>query len=393
VLPLLARLPWLRHTDERAPRVQSGWLAPAAAAAVTVAGVAVLSLAVVVVQTLDPTGGLPFSGSLALAGRLWLLAQGGQLQLASGPIVLAPLLLTVAMAWGLSRVGRVLGRADELRAGLAFSTAVATHVVLTLGVALAVSSPGARISLPRTLLGGLVLAGVAVGWGLGRDSGLLDAALDRLPSAIRPMLRGVLAGMLAAVALCGLVVAVALGADAHGYAVVSGSLGGAGAGAVGLLGLSAILLPNAVAAVLGLAAGPGFSVGTGTLISVHGISLSPVPALPLLAALPDTQAVPLLAFVSQVVPVVAGLVSGTTVGRWFTDQDGGAIVAGLSGIGAGVLMGALSSVLAWAGGGSLGNGALVQVGAPPLTTGLAVAAQCGIAAALGAATTRWRAAR
>ena len=393
MVSLLARLPWLRHPDERAPRVQAGWLVPAATAAVTVGGVAVLTLAVVVVQTLDPTGGLPFSGSLALAARLWLLAQGGQIRLSSGSIVLAPLLVTAAIAWGLSRVGRLLGRADELRAGRVLSISVAVHVVLTLAVSLLVSSPGARIGLPRTLLGALVLAGVAVGWGMGRDSGLLDAALDRLPSAVRPMLRGVLAGMLAALALCGFVVAVALGADTHGYAAVSGSLGGAGAGAVGLLGLGAILLPNAVAAALGLTAGPGFSVGTGTLISVHGISLSPVPALPLLAALPDTQAVPLLAFLSQVVPVVVGLVAGTTVGRWFTDPDGGPVVAGLAGIGTGVLMGVLSALFTWIGGGSLGNGALVTVGAPPLSTGLAVAAQCGIAAALAAATTRWRRAR
>ncbi|MDQ1532114.1 MAG: hypothetical protein QOE37_2239 [Microbacteriaceae bacterium] len=394
MVSLLARLPWPRGGDEHAPhRVRSGWLALGATAAVTVSGMLVLALAVVVVQTLDPSGGLPVSGSLALAVRLWLLAQGGQLQLASGPIVLAPLAITAAIAWGLSRVGRLLGRADELRAGRAFSTALAGHVVLTLALALAVSSSGARIGLVRTLLGAAVLGAVALGWGLGRDSGLLDAALDRLPTATRPMLRGVVAGMLAALALCGIVVAVALGADAHGYAVVSGSLGGAGAGAVGLLGLGAILLPNAAAAVLGLAAGPGFFVGTGTLISVHGITLSPVPALPLLAALPDTQAVPLLAFVSQAVPVVAGLVAGTTVGRWFTDVDGGSIVAGLTGIGAGVLMGVLSAGLAWIGGGSLGNGALAHVGAPPLTTGLAVAAQCGIAAAVAGATTRWRASR
>lgn len=352
-----------------------------------------LALAVVVVQTLDPSGGLPVSGSLALAARLWLLAQGARLQLSSGPIVLAPLAITAAIAWGLAGVGRLLARSEELRAGRVFATAVAVHVALTLGVGLAVSSSAVQIGLLRTVLGALLLAVVGLGWGLGRDSGLLDAALDRLPSAARPMLRGVVAGMLAALALCGLVVAIALGADAHGYAVVSSSLGGAGAGAVGLLGLGAILLPNAAAAVLGLSAGPGFFVGTGTLISVHGITLSPVPALPLLAALPDTQAVPLLAFVSQVVPVVAGLMAGTTVGRWFTDVDGGSIVAGLTGIGAGVLMGLLSALLAWVGGGSLGNGALAQVGAPPLTTGLAVAAQCGIAAALAGATTRWRASR
>ena len=55
------------------------WLAVAAAAAVTVTGLVGLGLGVVVVQTLDPSGGLPVSGSIALAGRLWLLAQGGRL--------------------------------------------------------------------------------------------------------------------------------------------------------------------------------------------------------------------------------------------------------------------------------------------------------------------------
>ncbi len=59
------------------------------------------------------------------------------------------------------------------------------------------------------------------------------------------------------------------------------------------------------AAALGLAAGPGFSIGAATVVSVHGVSLGPVPALPLLAALPDTQAVPLLAFASQAVPALA----------------------------------------------------------------------------------------
>ena len=66
-----------------------------------------------------------------------------------------------------------------------------------------------------------------------------------------------LAGLLTALALCTAVVAVALASDAHGYATLSGSLGGAAAGALGLLGLGVLLLPNAAAAVLGLAAGPG----------------------------------------------------------------------------------------------------------------------------------------
>ena len=133
--------------------------------------------------------------------------------------------------------------------------------------------------------------------------------------------------------------AIALASDARGYAALSGSLGGAGAGALGLMGLAVLLLPNAAAAVLGLAAGPGFLVGSGTLVSVHGVTLGAVPALPLLAALPDTQAVPLIGFVSQAIPALAGLVAGGAVGRWFTDRDGGSVVAGLTGIGAGALMG------------------------------------------------------
>ena len=99
---------------------------------------------------------------------------------------------------------------------------------------------------------------VAVGWGVGRESGLLDAALDRLPGAARPLLRGVLAGLLTALALCTAVVAVALASDARGYATLSGSLGGAARRrARPARPRRCCCCPNAAAAVLGLAAGPG----------------------------------------------------------------------------------------------------------------------------------------
>jgi hypothetical protein len=392
VVSLLARLPRPGSGPQSLPLV---WLALAAVLAVDLAGLAGLGLAVVVVQTLDPAGGLPVGGSAALAGRLWLLAQGGELELPSGPLVLAPLLLTLAIGWGLSRAGRGVVRAQDLTGGRAAARAVVVlvgaHLLVGLLLAGVLDATTGGIGLLRTTAGVAALALLSVGWGVARESGVLDTVLDRLPGATRPLLRGVLAGLLTAMALCTVVIAVALVNDARGYATVSGSLGGAGAGALGLLGLTVLLLPNAAAAVLGLAAGPGFVVGTGTLVSVHGVTLGAVPALPLLAALPDTQAVPLIAFVSQAVPALAGLVAGTTVGRWFTAGDGGSVVAGLTGLLAGVLLGVTSAALVWVGGGSLGDGALAEVGAPALATGIAVALQSGTAAALSAAVTRWRA--
>jgi hypothetical protein len=376
-----------------------GWTGPAwsvaAVAVVTLVGLAGLGIAVVVVSTLDPSGGLTVGGSLGLAGRLWLLANGGELRLDSGPLRLAPLLLTAGIAWGLSRAGRfavhVAGATAARTATLTAAALVAAHTLLTVLLGLLLDDAGARVDLLRTAAGAVVLGLVAGGWGVLRESGGLDLLLDRLPGAARPTLRAVGAGLLALLALCTAVVAVAVASDAAGYAAVSGTLGGAGAGALGLLGLALLLLPNAAAAVAGLAAGPGFVVGAGTAVSVHGVTLGAVPALPLLAALPDTQAVPLLAFASQAVPALAGLVTGVVLGRHLRDDDGEAIAAGLWGIAAGVLLGVATAVVVWIAGGSLGDGALAEVGAPPLATGLAVGAQAAIAAAIAAAVSRWRA--
>ena len=389
MVPLLSRL---TSSGRRTPG-HPVWLAAAATAALSGLGLVGLGLALVVVQTLDPTGGLPVSGSAALAGRLWLLAQGGRLQLDSGPLAVAPLLLTAALAWGLSRVGRGVVAARDVGSTRAaadvLGTVVAVHALLTLLVAVVVGAPGR--GLLQAVAGAAVLALLATGWGVGRESGAIAGALDRLPAAIRPVPRGAAAGLLTALALCTAVVAIAVAADARGYARISAGLGGSGAGAVGTLGLALLLLPNAAAAVLGLAAGPGFSIGSATLVSVHGVTLGPLPALPLLAALPDTQAVPLIAWVSQAIPAVAGLVAGAAVGRRLGGTGGGSVVAGLAGLLAGVLLGVGAAAVAWAGGGVLGDGGLAEVGAPPLATGVAVAAQAGITGAVGAAIARWRA--
>ncbi|MCZ2848428.1 cell division protein PerM [Modestobacter sp. VKM Ac-2978] len=378
---------------ERRTRL-TGVLAVAAALAVSVLGLTGLTLAVVVVQTLDPDGGLPLTASARVAGQLWLLAQGAELQLSSGPLRLAPLAVTAGIAWGISRAAGSVAALRRSRtaggAAVVLAVVVAVHVALTAGLALVVEAPGASVALPRAVLGAGVVALVAGGLGVLRDSGLGVELVDRFPGPGRVVLRAVAAGTLALAACCTAVVAVALVHDVAGLGRVITGLGGAGAGAAGQVGLSLLLLPNAVAAVMGLAAGPGFLVGAGTFVSTSGVTLGSVPALPLLAALPDTQAVPLLAFLSQALPAVAGLVTGAVVGRRLGDDDGGTVIAALWGVVAGLGVGVCAGLWVLVAGGRLGDAALAEVGAPALATGLAIAAQAALAAAVAAAVCRWR---
>jgi len=397
VTSLLSRLPRGGGPDEpgeRSPAALAG-LAAAVVLAVPVVGLLVLLLAVAVVQTLDPAGGLGVGGSTRLAGQLWLLAHGAELELPGGPLRIAPLLLTGGIGWGLSRAaGGLVHRLHLVRGrdvGVVVAVQAVVHALVTAVLAAAVSTEGARAGLLRPVLGALLLAGVAGGFGALRDSGLLGALAARLPGPVPVLGRAVLAGLLALAGGCTAVLAVALAADVRGAAALTTGLGGAGAGATGLAGLSLLLLPNAGAAVAGLAAGPGFGIGTGTFVSASAVHLGPVPALPLLAALPDTQAVPLLAFLAQVLPVLAGLVTGTVVGRRLRDDDGGTVTAALVGLAAGVGLGAATALWVLLAHGRLGDAALASVGAPAPATGLAVAAQAGIAAAAAGAVARWRA--
>jgi hypothetical protein len=396
VTSLLSRLPRTVQRRAGGPRGPApGWLAAAAALAVTVTGLVALLLALVVVQTLDPVGGMPLSASARAAGQLWLLAHGAELGLPSGPLRIAPLLLTLGVAWGLSAAGRSVVALRDLHSvrevGGVLGVLVAVHTVLTVVLAAVVSSPSASVGLARPAVGALVLALLAGGLGVLRESGLRSALVDRFPGPGAALARAILAGVLWLAACCTAVVAVALVDDVSGVAALITGVGGASAGAAGQVGLSLLLLPNATAAVVGLAAGPGFLVGAGTFVSVGGVTLGSVPALPLMAALPDTQAVPLLAFCSQALPVVAGLAAGTALGRRLGDADGGALTAALWGVVSGVGVGVVSGFGVLVAGGRLGDAGLAEVGAPALATGLAVAAQAGIAGALAAAVSRWRA--
>jgi len=146
------------------------------------------------------------------------------------------------------------------------------------------------------------------------------------------------------------------------------------------------LVPNIVVWVASWFTGPGFALGVGSQVSPLGTSVGPLPAIPVLGALPAGESS--FGFVGLVVPVVAAFLAATAVRPALARAVGdgsrlawSALVAVAGGAVGGVLMG----VLAAASAGSVGPGRFSQVGPDPLAVGLAAALEFAIGLALGLA--------
>ncbi|MBX3100281.1 MAG: hypothetical protein KF761_11960 [Salinibacterium sp.] len=125
-------------------------------------------------------------------------------------------------------------------------------------------------------------------------------------------------------------------------------------------------LPNIVIWTASWLVGPGFALGTGSAVSPLATQLGPVPAIPLLGALPQGQLA--FGFVGLLVPVVVGFLVGAILGptaRRSLERRELVLVALLLGFVAGVLLG----LLAWISGGAAGPGRLAEVGPNPWAVG------------------------
>jgi hypothetical protein len=174
----------------------------------------------------------------------------------------------------------------------------------------------------------------------------------------------------------------------HG-ASVSGAvtaLGGGGVGATVIVALDVALLPNAVVFVLGYIAGPGFAVGAGSDVTMNGASSGPLPALPLLEALPVGPASTIVGVLAIVVIIAAGALAARRIAR--TGQPLGPSM--LAAVGAGAAAGVIAALLAAISGGPMGPGRMATVGVSPWQVGLVVAAEVAVVAAGVVGATTWR---
>lgn len=323
-----------------------------------------------------------------------LLAEALGLPAAGDPVKVTIALLGFALLTALLGAragGRIAETGHRMLGGL---TAVIVFAAAGLGVTATALHSAARPSLVQGLIlpAAVFGAGVVIGVLRARRDGdrdRLSDVLDRLSPELRAAAGAALRAGIGAVTLTVAVAAVGVAVlfvlrfpDMIGlYEALHTEVVGGIALTAGQLAIS----PNLVLWAVAWFVGPGFAIGVGSHVSAVGTALGPIPALPVLGALPTGDSA--FGFLGVLVPVVAAFFAGVAVrpalSRTF-DALGPLVVLGVA-AGGGIVGGALTGFLAAASGGAAGPGRLVEVGPDPIAVGLVAAAEFAVAIGIGLA--------
>jgi len=241
--------------------------------------------------------------------------------------------------------------------------------------------------LGRAILGSLLLSGIAGTLGLASGAGRLTVWVSRVPRWVRAIGHGSAAGLLLLVAAASLLVAVMLVMGLNDAAAMMSGLRLKPGDHVAYAVAAVAVVPNAVLFGAAYLLGPGFALGTGTVVSPTIVSLGPVPAFPLLAAVPGDGATPSWAVGVLAVPVLAGAAGAVMAQRAYrvTAYDSAALRGFGSGFGAALLT---TAVIALAGG-SMGTGRMADIGAPLGEVLVAAVASMSLGGLVAGVATAW----
>lgn len=373
-------------------------LASGASAACTAAGLGLVVVTMLVLAgwIAAPHFGLGLIGVVRTATVLWLVGHHVTVQVSgAGQIGMLPLGLVALPGTLLWRAGRAIVRSHQVTSlGEAAATALAVAVpYAALAGALAVASRSklAAASIPQALLASFVIAFVATGFGAARALAPW-AQLGALMSArTRAVLAGTAGALAVLIAAGAMATALALAADVHRFSDVYHTLSPGFVGAALLLLAQIGYLPNAVLWAVAYMLGPGFAVGAGTVAAPTGSVLGPMPAFPLLAALPagaHGSGPGWLGVVMLSVPYLAGAVGGLLVVR--LGPTAVLESAPARGFCCGLLTGFVLGIGSAFAGGPLGDGRMAAVGPSPWQVTAVASLEVGIAAAITAGLVNWR---
>lgn len=341
--------------------------------------------------------------ALATAVAAWLLAQHCALSVPGGEVSIVPLGLSWFLGALLVRGGRQAARlagVADVRGVVAVTAAVAVPYGVAAGLLTrGVRDVGVQATAVHAVPGALMLALLCVGYGALRETNTLRPILDLLPSRATLLLKAAGAATAIVVGIAAAGTALVLVGHLDRAKQLSDSLHPGLPGTALLALVSLVYLPNAVVWTASFGTGPGFAVGTGTSVSLSGVHLGAVPALPLLAPLPQTGHAPLLGWLFFAGVLAAGLVTGWLVAKR-ADIDAGTEWwqryrlpdAGLA-LGAGAVGGVAIGVVSWLSAGAVGPGRMSVVGPSGARIGGAAAVEIGLAAAASVVAIAWRAQR
>ena len=364
-----------------------------ATAGVVLLGCAVLALAGWFAS--DGGGHGTTRDALRVAADGWLLALGADLHLSgtvTATVSAMPLGLTVLCAYVAARFGAWAARSsavDDLRTLLLGCVVMAgVHGLVALVVAVIASTSTGQVGLLTAVAGGFLVALLGGGAGMLRARRDLVGWSTRVPEGLRAVALGAAATVLLLFAAAALLLTVALVMDLGAAANVLSRLHADVAGGLLYTALVAAVAPNAVLFSGSYLLGPGFAVGSGTLVSPGAVLLGPVPAFPLLAALPSTGTPPGWLTALAGVPVLAAVVAVVLMLRRFPafTWESGAV----RGAGAGVAGGVLTTLAVGLAGGAVGPGRMADVGADLVATFVAsTVGMCVGGLVAGVAATWW----
>lgn len=343
-----------------------------AAAWAAVAGFVTVAVPVLLVWAADSRSTAGAGAALRTVAQVWLLAHGAALHLPSGVVGLVPLGLLALPLLLLQRAARhaatthavtTLGDAARLACGVAGPYALALTVVAGLA-----RGGGVRPDAVQALVGASLLGLLGAGTGVLRGSGLLPALRSAVPTRLRRAGPPAAAALLTLLGAGALLVAGSLALHLHRARELAGASSPGLVGGLGLMLVGLVLAPGAAVWGACWLAGPGFSVGAGTAVGPFAVHLGPVPAVPLLAALPAGPPPRALAVLALAVPVLAGVLAARLAGRRAGASWTDALLAG-------PLAGAVVALLAAVSAGPLGDGRLRTLGPAWERVGPAVAVE------------------
>jgi hypothetical protein len=378
-------MPAPRRTSPRGDRGDRGDAAhrrPLVALA-TLAGVAAASASLVVCLAGGVVGwfltdagahGAPRDG-LRVGALGWLMAHGSGIHVQGTAITAAPLALTLLAGVLVWRIGLRLGDsvsghgpdADAIADGMRDWTVAAATAVFALGYAAVVvvthhlaTTPTTSPSLARALAWTFLLCGAVGGCAVAVGSGRAAIWTSFLPASLRAATAAAWRLLVWYAVASAAVLVVALVVDWDGAVNVMSQLHTSPGAATLLVGACALVTPNATLFSGSYLLGPGFAIGTHTLVTPTAVVLGPLPMFPLLAALPDAGPTPgWTAGLLAIPPVLAAVAVHRTLRRFPTSRWD---EAALRGAGAGLVAAVGFAVLAALAGGAVGPGRMADVG-------------------------------